>query len=152
LSECDQEQYIDMCEPIFRHQNQEITYDEFLTHAAYKLMKMKPSKKSVQTIKQRMILKPEEKICLWFAKLVKDFFEEDRGVKTIKARVHPQSGAKIYTVSETFYGPSDNFYEYDLWEYIDGLRLFHDFHATGDYSNYWLRYFIAQKVSCWNKD
>jgi hypothetical protein len=30
-SECDQEQYIDMCELIFRHQNQEITYDEFLT-------------------------------------------------------------------------------------------------------------------------
>jgi hypothetical protein len=37
-----------MCELIFRHQNQEITYDEFLTHAAYKLMKMKPSKKSVK--------------------------------------------------------------------------------------------------------
>jgi predicted CopG family antitoxin len=62
-----------MCELIFRHQNQEITYDEFLTHAAYKLMKMKPSKKSESDYQTELILKPKKENLLIYmiAELVK---------------------------------------------------------------------------------
>jgi hypothetical protein len=42
LSECDAA--VDMCELIFHFQNDTINYDEFRTHAIYKLLRMKPSK------------------------------------------------------------------------------------------------------------
>jgi hypothetical protein len=38
------QQYIDMCELIFHFQNDTINYDEFRTHAIYKL-RMNPSKR-----------------------------------------------------------------------------------------------------------
>lgn len=136
LSECDQEQYIDMCELIFRHQNQEITYDEFLTHAAYKLMKMKPSKKANPDYQTEEDIEAEERKfanIYMIAELVKDFFEEDEnGVKTIKQEYIHNPVPKFTPLAETFYGPSDNFMNLTFGEYIDGLRLFHDFHATGD--------------------
>ncbi len=38
FSECEQQQYMDMCELIFRFHNQEIDYLEFRSHAVYKLL------------------------------------------------------------------------------------------------------------------
>jgi hypothetical protein len=46
LSECDAA--VDMCELIFHFQNDTINYDEFRTHAIYKLLRMKPLKSGRQ--------------------------------------------------------------------------------------------------------
>jgi len=126
LSECDAQEYMDMCELIFHYQNDTIDYNEFRTHAIYKLMKMKPSK-----VKEN----DEEKFANIYqlSELIDDFFDiDDQGAKVIKQYyIHnPVPGFKpLWT---TYYGPADQFLDMTFGEYRDGLRLFHDFHATGD--------------------
>lgn len=126
LSECDKQQYMDMCELIFHFQNQSITYDELRTHAAYKLMNMKPSKATDQD---------EEKFSNIYliSELIDDFFEEDEnGIKTIKQYYIHNPVPSFKPLWKTYYGPSDSFMNMTFGEYTDALRLFHDFHATGD--------------------
>lgn len=126
LSECDKQQYMDMCELIFHFQNQSITYDELRTHAAYKLMNMKPSKATDQD---------EEKFSNIYliSELIDDFFEEDEnGIKTIKQYYIHNPVPSFRSLWKTYYGPSDSFMNMTFGEYTDALRLFHDFHATGD--------------------
>lgn len=125
LSECDQQQYIDMCELIFRFHNQEIDYLEFRTHAVYKLLGLKPQESEHDQ---------EEKFANVYiiSELIDSFFEEIEGVKTIKQYyIHNPvpSFAPAYT---RYYGPSDSFMDMTFGEYRDALRIFHDFHATGD--------------------
>jgi hypothetical protein len=126
LSECDQSQYIAMCELIFHFQNQEINYDEFRTHAAYKLMNMKTSK--LQAINQ------EEKFVNIYqiSELIDSFFDDEKGLKTIKQYYIHNPVPSFKPIWNRFYGPSDSFMNMTFGEYRDGLRLFHDFHATGD--------------------
>jgi hypothetical protein len=126
LSECDAQQYMDMCELIFKYQNETITYDELRTHAVYKFMKMKPSKSLDQD---------EEKFSnvYFISELIDDFFEVDeKGNKTIKQYYIHNPVPKFKPLWKTFYGPSDSFMNMTFGEYTDALRLFHDFHATGN--------------------
>lgn len=126
LSQCDSQQYIDMCDLIFHFQNDAINYDQFRTHALYKLMKMKPCK-SVQD--------QEEKFANIFrlSELIDDFFEiNDKGVKTIKQYYTHNPVPRFTPMLTTYYGPADQFRDMTFGEYRDGLRLFHDFHATAD--------------------
>jgi len=125
LSECDAQQYMNMCELIFYFQNQSITYDELRTHAAYKLMNMKPSKATDQD---------EEKFSNIYqlSELIDNFFEDDNGLKTIKQYYIHNPIPTFKPLWKTYYGPSDSFMNMNFGEYTDALRLFHDFHATGD--------------------
>lgn len=125
LSECDAQQYVDMCELIFYFQNQSITYDELRTHAAYKLMNMKPSNATDQD---------EEKFSNIFqlSELIDNFFEDENGLKTIKQYYIHNPVPTFKPLWKTLYGPSDSFMNMTFGEYTDALRLFHDFHATGD--------------------
>lgn len=127
LSECDAEQYIAMCQLIFLFQNQEISYDEFRVHAVYKLMKMKPK-----------VQKSEEDLDKFanvytLSELIDDFFEiDENGQKTIKQYYIHNPVPSFKPLFTTLYGPTDSFMNITFGEYTDGLRLFHDFHATGD--------------------
>jgi hypothetical protein len=125
LSECGSQQYMDMCELIFHFQNQAITYHELRTHAAYKLMNMIPSKAAEQD---------EEKFSNIYliSELIDDFFEEENGLKTIKQYYIHNPVPTFKPLWKTYYGPSDSFMNMTFGEYTDALRLFHDFHATGD--------------------
>jgi hypothetical protein len=126
LSECDAQQYIDMCELIFHFQNDTINYDEFRTHAIYKLLQMKPSK---------AVHNEEEKFAAIYqlSELIDDFFDiDDQGIKVIKQYYIHNPVRSFKPVWKTFYGPADQFRDMTFGEYRDGLRLFHDFHATGD--------------------
>lgn len=125
LSECDKSQYIDMCELIFRYNNQEIDYQEFRTHAVYKLMGLNLSKAS---------LDDDDKFANVYqvSELIDTFFEEADGVKTIK-QYYIHNPVKEFTPTfTTYYGPADSFMDMTFGEYRDALRIFHDFHATGD--------------------
>ncbi|WP_278035909.1 hypothetical protein [Flavobacterium nitratireducens] len=125
LSECDKFQYIDMCELIFRFHNQEIDYQEFRTHAVYKLMGLKAAKAS---------LEDEDKFSNVYmvSELIDSFFEENDGVKTIKQYYINNPVPEYAPAFSTYYGPSDSFMNMTFGEYRDALRIFHDFHATGD--------------------
>jgi hypothetical protein len=127
LSECDQQQYMDLCELIFYFQNQQITYDEFRTHAVYKLMNMVPAKKESDD--------DESKFANIYriSELIDDFFETDsEGLKTIKQYYIHNPMPSFRPLFKTLYGPSDSFMNMTFGEYTDALRLFLDFHATGD--------------------
>lgn len=126
LSECDAQQYMDMCELIFHYQNDAITYDELRIHAAYKLMNMEPSKATDQD---------EEKFSNIYliSELIDDFFDiDEKGLKTIKQYYIHNPVPSFKPLWKTYYGPSDSFMNMTFGEYTDALRLFHDFHATGD--------------------
>lgn len=126
LSECDPQQYMDMCELIFHFQNQAISYDDLRTHAVYKLLKMQPSNTTEHE---------EEKFANIYliSELIDDFFEEDaKGLKTIKQYYIHNPVPSFKPLWQTYYGPSDSFMNMTFGEYTDALRLFHDFHATGD--------------------
>jgi hypothetical protein len=126
LSECDAQQYMDMCELIFHYQNDAISYDELRTHAAYKLMKMKPSK---------VVDQDEEKFSNIYliSELIDDFFDiDEKGLKVIKQYYIHNPVPSFKPLWKTYYGPSDSFMNMTFGEYTDALRLFHDFHATGD--------------------
>jgi len=126
LSECDPQQYMDMCELIFHYQNDAINYDELRIHAAYKLMNMKPSNKTNQD---------EEKFSNIYlvSELIDDFFDiDEKGLKVIKQYYIHNPVPKFKPLWKTLDGPSDSFMNMTFGEYTDALRLFHDFHATGD--------------------
>jgi hypothetical protein len=126
LSECDAQQYIDMCELIFHYQNEAITYDEFRTHAVYKLMNMKPCSTTDDE---------EERFSnIWrISELIDDFFDiDEKGQKNIKQYYIHNPVPKFAPLWQTLYGPSNSFMNMTFGEYTDGLRMFHDFHATGN--------------------
>jgi hypothetical protein len=127
LSECDAQQYMDMCELIFYFQNQQIDYDEFRTHAIYKLMNMKPTKKVSDEEESKF------SNIYQLSELIDSFFElNEDGQRTIKQYYIDNPVPKIKILFKTFYGPEDGFNNMTFGEYRDALRFFHDFHATGD--------------------
>jgi hypothetical protein len=136
LSECDQQQYIDMCELIFHFQNDAINYDEFRTHAVYKLMNMIPKtvkELESQTEEQKAIQAERFANIYMISELIDDFFDiDEKGIKTIKQYYTNNPVPSFKPLWKTYYGPADGFRDMTFGEYRDGLRLFHDFHATGD--------------------
>ena len=45
LAECDERQYMEMCELIFKYQAEQISFEDLKIHAVYKLLNIKRSKK-----------------------------------------------------------------------------------------------------------
>ncbi|MBX9886697.1 MAG: hypothetical protein K2Y30_02030 [Flavobacteriaceae bacterium] len=125
LSECNSSEYIDMCELIFRYHNQEIDYNQFRTHAVYKLMNLKKAKESIDD---------EDKFANVFqvSELIDSFFEEVNDVRTIKQYYIHNPVPTFKPTFSTFYGSADSFMNMTFGEYRDALRLFHDFHASGN--------------------
>jgi hypothetical protein len=135
LSECDSQQYIDMCELIFHFQNEAISYDELRIHAVYKLMNMKPSKaKNLERDIDVPLTDHEEKFSNVYliSELIDSFFEQTEQGRTIKQYYIHNPVPIFRPVWKRLYGPSDSFMNMTFGEYTDAIRLFHDFHATGD--------------------
>lgn len=127
LSECDAVQYMDMSDLIFRMQNQEISYETFRTQAVYKLLNLKPYKKETP--------EDEHKFANIYqlSELIDDFFELDQdGNKIIKQYYLHNPVPSFKPLWKTYHGPTDSFMNMTFGEYADGLRMFHDFHASGD--------------------
>lgn len=131
LSECDSQQYMDMCELFYHYQTQNISYDEVRTHAAYRLLNMVPSKS--KTAGETEIHKNSN--IAQIAELIEDFFEDDgNGTKVIKQYYIHNPVPKFSPAFTTYYGPADSFMNMTFGEYSDGLRMFHDFPTIGDYN------------------
>lgn len=131
LSECDEKQYMAMCELIYKYQQGFLQYEEFRIHAICKLMNIKRSKKSNKKEENDA---DEKYANLYFiSKLIDDFFEETEDhQKVIKQYYIHNPVPHFKPLLTTFYGPTDSFMNMTFGEYTDGLRLFLDFHATKD--------------------
>lgn len=135
LSECDTRQYIEMCELIFRYQSNDIGFEEFKVHAVYKLLKMKP-KHSPFGIDDDLKFSN----IAFLAEFIPNFFDQIDGQQVIKQDYVNNPVPSIKIVTTRYFGPEDGFRDLTFGEYIDALRIFHDFHATGDK---YLLYLIA---------
>jgi hypothetical protein len=129
LAECTRQEYLDMCDLLFRWIITDITYEELRVHAVYKLMNMKP--------KNEFLLREQEdnkfgNIHL-LSELIDDFFEiNQENQKTIKQNYIHNPIPFFRPRLKTYYGPTDQFANIKFGEYCDALRLFHQFNATGD--------------------
>ena len=133
LSECDSQQYIDMCELILKYQNKDISYDELKVHAVYRLLNMVHSKNGKNN-SEELAMQKNCNIAM-LADLIDAFFEEDEnGRKVIKQYYIHNPVPKFSPSFSTYYGPADSFMNMTFGEYSDGLRMFHDFPAIGDYN------------------
>lgn len=132
LSQCNAEQYIEMCSLIFRHHNGEITLDDFKIQGFYKLAGLKPPKKEAVTEyeKEQELLKFDN--IARASNLLESFFEENDGQKTIKQYYTHNPVPRFKPLFKTLYGPADSFLNMTFGEYRDALRLFHDFRATAE--------------------
>jgi hypothetical protein len=128
LGECDKQQYIEMCDLIFRMQNEMITFEELKINAVYKLL----------NLKRKVSNWPEdEKFKLSNIAILSDYVEDffdvsDDGQKTIIMGYIHNPIPKMSVLFKKYYGPADSFLNMTFGEYTDALRMFHDFYATGD--------------------
>lgn len=128
LSECDKYQYIDMCGLIFDYQNGKITYNDLRVHAVYRLLDMKHRKAPFQEGEDE-----KHSNIYMLSELVDDFFEEnENGQKIIKQYYIHNPVPSFRPAWKTYYGPADSFINMTWGEYREALRLFNDFHATGE--------------------
>jgi hypothetical protein len=134
LSECNALQYITMCQLFFFYQCGEITKDEMLNEAVYKLMNMK----SVQS--QSLSLEPNTNIILIQELIESTFFEriynnpdnpEQYQLKLNQNYIN-NPVPKYKPLWKTYYGPTDGFMNLKFGEYCEALRTFLEFNATGN--------------------
>ena len=128
LSECDDRQYIEMSELIFRFQNGYLPYDEMKIQAVYKLLNLKAVPSFWESDEEDKL----SNIYL-ISELVDNFFEiNEEGVKILKQFYVNNPVPSIKPIFTRYFGPSDGFMNITFGEYTDALRLFHDFYATGE--------------------
>lgn len=128
LSECTAQQYIDMCELIFRFQNEEITFEELKTFAVYKLANLK-------AVKSPFGIDNDDKYSNIYliSGLIDNFFEENESDQKVIVQNYVHNPVpKFRPLWKNYYGPSSGFMNLTFGEYTDALRMFHDFHATGE--------------------
>jgi len=134
LSECDSQQYIDMCELLFKFHTHQISSEEMLTHAVYKLMSMKAS----ESIDESEELNKMGNIALLKELIEASFFEklenEEDGTYDLKIIQNyiDNPVAKFKPLWRTLYGPDDMFNNVKIGEYTDALKLFLKFNSTGE--------------------
>lgn len=130
LSECTDEQYLDMCELIFRFQTGQLSYKSMRHQATYRLLNLRPSGK------MELLQDEQQK---WanlhqLSELIDNFFNDEGDSKVIKLEFTHVPVTRFRSKWKFYYGPADNFINVTFGEYIDALRTFMDFSKTGDYS------------------
>lgn len=129
LSECDAQQYLDMCELILKFQTGLISYENLRVLAIYKLLNMVP-KNNISEEQEE--LKNLEIYNL--SEMIDSFFEikEDNQKVIIQDYIHNPIPT-IQPLWKKYYGISNQFQNITFGEYTDALRLFYQFNATGDF-------------------
>lgn len=132
LGECNQEQYVNMCNLIFKEATKQITFNELKTHAVYYLLNMVPSNKVINASE----LSKFSNLSL-LEDLVETFFENELNedgevVRKIIKQYYINNPIYKVRVVKNYYGPSDEFNNVKYGEYVDALTHFEDFHATGE--------------------
>jgi hypothetical protein len=126
LAECDTNQYIEMCHLLYRYQMQYISYFDLRVQAFYQLLNLKPSKK------EHLLVDEETK---WgnvyqLSELIDTFFEDKEGQKIIKIDYGHNPVGRFKPLRRFYYGPANHFTNIKFGEYLEGLRVFNQYHVT----------------------
>lgn len=128
LKECNADQYVEMCELIYRYQMGQITYEDLRVMAVYKLLDLKPSGKELLIPDRDNMLSNIYQI----SERIDNFFEVVNGQKVIKQDYTNNPVPAFKPLWVKYYGPADAFRNVTFGEYTDGLRLFMEFSTTGN--------------------
>lgn len=137
LSECNPQEYMDMCELIFKYQFLQMPFDELKVQAVYKLLNLKPVNKDAldfDPLEEQKMFNVNK-----IAELIEGFFDtNESGQLLIKQNYTHNPISKFTPVLTSFIGPSDSFMNVNWGEYTDALRAFYQFHASGDVEQLYL--------------
>lgn len=146
LGECDQRQYIAMSYLISQYQAGQISYQDLQVQGVYALLNLKKSK-------NKLLIDDEENQLAnmhMLSQLVDSFFEEgENGQKIIIQDYVHNHVPKFKVLLHNYYGPEDSFTNLTFGEYTDALRIFLDFHATGDVDLIYLLAAVLYRKKKW---
>lgn len=134
LSECNALQYMTMCQLFFFYQCGEITKDQMLNQAVYKLMNMKavPSRGNAPEPNTNIILIQELIENSFFEKLYNNPENPEEYQLKLNQNYINNPVEKFKPLWKTYYGPTEGFMNLKFGEYCDALRTFLEFNATGN--------------------
>lgn len=134
LSECNALQYMTMCQLFFFYQCGEITKDQMLNQAVYKLMNMKavPSKGIAPEPNTNIILIQELIENSFFEKIYNNPENPEEYQLKLNQNYINNPVEKFKPLWKTYCGPTEGFMNLKFGEYCDALRTFLEFNATGN--------------------
>lgn len=126
LAECRGQQYIEVAGLMYKYISGQLYYEEFRVHMVYKLLNMKP-----KNIGKESPIKTENVYRL--SELIDTFFTDTPdGQKTIQLSIW-QNPIPVYKpMFKKYYGPADGFANLTWGQYVDALRVYHDYAAEQD--------------------
>lgn len=128
LSECNSKEYIDMCGLIYKLHIGTIDYLQLRLQAVYKLFGLQRSPKKLDS---------NEEECKWsnidrLSTHIDHYFEENESGQIVLKQYYIHNPVPSIALLRRYHGPSDQFLNMKFGEYLDALRLFHEFPTTGD--------------------
>lgn len=136
LSECNEQQYIDMAGLIFLYQTGQLFYEDFRVQAVYKLMNMVPAEPKPRLRTNSQLSEEDENKysnAYRLSELIDTFFDKvDENKFMIKQNFIHNPIKKFKPLWNNYYGPQDLLGNLKFGEYSDALRLFNQINADGD--------------------
>lgn len=126
LSQCDTEQYINMCALLYQYQSNQLSLDTFLVHGLFYLLDIENTNtdddQALSNITQ-------------LSQYLLSFFDEIKKEESVDLQIklyHINNPIASFIQVKKYYGTSDGFENMSFGEYVDALDPFEDFHQTGD--------------------
>lgn len=138
LSECSPQQYMDMSELIFLYQSGQLDYNQFKVHAVYKLLQLKPEEdkrvpKTPKEKKEKDIAESQKWVNIYaLSNLIEGFFETNSEKQQVIKQYYIHNPIPSIALWRRYYGPQDQFKKITYAEYLDVLRLYYEFNASGN--------------------
>lgn len=126
LAECNSRQYAEACLLIYRHQQQEISYEDFRVQMIYKLLDLKKTSSKRLSEAER-----QEKYSNIYglSRYIDSFFEvpgeEGENQLPIKLYFIDNKTPKINFFHRELIGPKDGFDDISFGQYIDALEIYY---------------------------
>lgn len=129
LGECDRQQYIDICELMYRFNTAKIDYTTFANQAIYKLLNLMPAKK----YKSEAIEQEKNANISILSGIMLEYFEarENDETKTVIKQDYVHNHIPfVQPLWKKYYGPTNEFRNISFGEYTDAINLFLEYEKT----------------------
>lgn len=121
LGECTDQQYVEACNLIYKHQYGKLEYPDFRVEMIYKLLNLKKGKgKLVKSEVEDM-----DSNIYMLSRYIDSFFNQDKeGRRIIKMNYLHNHSKTIRDAFRKWYGPADGFDDVTFGQYLDALNIF----------------------------
>ena len=129
LHYCNEQQYIAICELLFRLDTGDLNLSEFKVLAVYALLNLKKGDRKIESQETEEAL---DNIRIISDYILEYFEETEEGKFTLKLIYRKNHIPKIKPLVKTFYGPKDFFTTTTFGEYEEALNLFMEYSESKD--------------------